>query len=111
MHETAWCLGAADHAIGRLMERGSDEPRAALLDAHDALCGLTDVDLATLFDMETVLLRAGSGAFVGNFHVLTEPSPHEHDTGVYFLGETWLHADQLHPDQERQVAAFRTCKP
>lgn len=93
MHESAWCLDVTDHAIGRLIERGSDEPRAALLDSHDALCGLTDVDLATLFDTKTVPLRAGSGAFVGNFHVLTEPPPHEHDMGVYFMGETWLHAD------------------
>lgn len=111
MHESAWCLGATDHALARVMERGTDDPRAALLDAHDALCGLTDVDLATLLDMEAVLLRAGSGAFLGAFHVLGEPPPHQHDTSVFFLAETWLSFDQLRPDQERQVAAFRTCKP
>jgi len=65
MHESAWCLGATDHAIARLMERGTDDPRTALLDAHDALCGLTDVDLAALFDMDAVLLPAGTGAFLG----------------------------------------------
>ncbi len=111
LHESAWCLGATDHAIGRVMERGTDDPRAALLDAHDALCGLTDIDLAALFDMEAVLLRAGSGAFLGSFHVTLEPPPNEADTSVYFLAETWLSFDQLRADQEQQVAAFRTCTP
>ncbi len=111
MHESAWCLGATDHALARIMERGTDDPRTALLDAHDALCGLTDIDLAALFDMEAVLLRAGSGAFLGSFHVTLEPPPNESDTSVYFLAETWLSFDQLRADQERQVAAFRTCKP
>jgi len=111
MHESAWCLGATDHALARIMERGTDDPRTALLDAHDALCGLTDIDLAALFDMEAVLLRAGSGAFLGSFHVTLEPPPNESEAAVYFLAETWLSFDQLRADQERQVAAFRTCTP
>jgi|SRR5215471_14818049 len=94
-----WTLEATDHALGRLFQRESAcNPANVLLGAHGALLAAR---LEVLRIGEVVLAPAGPGVFacqaIGGQEVVTdEPS-------VHFRARTWLHQDQLTPEEEQRI--------
>lgn len=91
-----WSLRCLPHAIERFFERGGHELDQALYAANRATI---KGKLYRLPESGEVLVDAPPGAFIG----CVEPGGFA-DAGIV-VARTWVHADQLHPDQERRLAA------
>jgi hypothetical protein len=99
--EGFWTLEVPDHALGRAVERSRFlHPGAIIREAHLNLLDLANSNGSLLNgrDRPSAYIKAGPGCFVGTLHL---------DCDVSIGGQlnprvrvtTWLHEDQLGPDQ------------
>ena len=93
-------LDISRHALGRLLDRSlfRADPRAAIVEAHDAMLALAPDEGAKLFKLSRFLLPAGAGCF--------SVTPRSMETGPMAVARTWLHSDQLFADQARDASTW-----
>jgi hypothetical protein len=91
------------HSLGRMFDRGgpSVDATAAMLAGHDAMVALGLIEGAQVFNLSSVTLPAGGGAF------LASPRRVGPAQAPLAVCRTWVGADQLRADQDAAVAAWR----
>ena len=106
--DDSWFLAVSDHAIGRLLQRGAEEPRNAMLAAHDALLSVTAGELSLALERERIVLPTASGAFLANVSLITkDPLPttpgRQRHFSTYVWATTFLSWEMMLPEQEREA--------
>jgi hypothetical protein len=91
-----WNFRVIGHALERFYERGGKDLDQALYEANRCVI---KGKLYRLPENE-VLVDAPPGAFIGR----VDPGGFA-EAGIV-VARTWVHSDQLHPDQERRLAVL-----
>jgi hypothetical protein len=97
--EGLWTLEAPDHALGRAVERsGVLHPGVIVRQAHLNLLALPQSLAASMSGASGVLIKAGSGAFAGEFRMAPDVSTYN-ALQCHVRVKTWLADEMLGADQ------------